>query len=631
LVRASVHGVELGWRPPHGGPKATGYVVLRGGKRIGKTGRLKFTDRHVRAGKTYRYTVRAHDKAGDMGRPSRTLRVHIPAASGPGAGGPSGAPVGVHASALSNTQIAVGWSPPGGKLRVAAYDVYRDGTLAGSVTGRAYVDSNLAPGTTYSYQVDARDVAGHRSPRSAVAKATTAVGPSLPVQMTQAMVDRMFWRAGFGPSAADRQQWIGRRVDELVDHFLTSPQSYPATPTPPTNGGLPLDPLASNDDLVMEWLYRMQTAVNPFTERLTLFWHRHFAVSRSSGIAGQWLLAYRNRLARYGALAANPQASFRALALEMTTQDGAMSYFLTGYSNVKAHPNENYAREFMELFCLGVHDALGNPNYAQSDVTQLARAFTGWHLDFAPASPTYGQTSFDASEFDGGVKTFLGHTGAFTAVQAVDVVLGHPSHAPYMITKLWHEFILAPVPPATLADLIATYTAGGQLLLVPLLRKILTHPLMFESLDEPNMIKPPVVYYVGVVKAMDAPLRDYWPAQTLTGMQQLLYNPPNVAGWEGGLSWLNTSTIAQRFDALISLQHLKYKTSFVDEGGSGETSQQAFDRAYAAVGGPWLSPATRQLLLAFSASTPSSDVYKRRERQYALRAFMLGGPDAQVM
>jgi uncharacterized protein (DUF1800 family) len=477
----------------------------------------------------------------------------------------------------------------------------------------------------------ARDAAGNRSARSATARATTAVGPNLPATMTQPMVDRVFWRAGFGPSAADRTAWVGQPVTALVDHLLTTQQSYPPTDTPPTVSGQPIDPLASNSDLVIEWLYRMLTGVNPLTERLTFFWHRHFAVSRSSGIPPEWLLAYRNRLQRYGDLAANPNASFRALALEMTTGDGAMSYFLTGDENVKGEPNENYAREFMELFTLGVQDAAGNPNYSQQDVEQLARAFTGWKLDQAPASPTYGQTSFNAGEFDGGTKTILGQTGAFTAAQAVDIVLSQPVHAPFLITELWHEFILAPVPPATLTDLVATYTAGGQLLLAPLIRKILSHPLLFESLDEPNMIKPPVIYYVGLVKAMDAPLQDYWPAQTLNDSQQLPYDPPNVAGWEGGLSWLNTSTVAARFDAVISSQWLKYKVNFIDEGGPGETAQQAFDRAFAAVGQPWLSAQTGQLLLTFAATTPSSDVNKRRERQYALRGFMLAGPDAQVM
>jgi uncharacterized protein (DUF1800 family) len=547
-----------------------------------------------------------------------------------------GTPRRLRATAVSAGAVTLSWNAAKHGPKAAGYDVLRDGTRIATTRRHAYTDRHVRAGRLYEYRIRAYDEARRTGPSTkALAVKVPAHraqrGTQPPATMNQAMVDRIFWRAGFGPSAADRARWVGQPVSSLVDHFLSTAQAYPPADTPPTVSGQPIDPVASNDDLVIEWLYRMVTAVNPLTERLTFFWHRHFAVARSSGIPPQWLLGYRNRLQRYGDLAAHPDASFRALALEMTTQDGAMSYFLTGDLNVAGQPNENYAREFMELFTLGVQDAQGNPNYSQQDVEELARAFTGWTLDQAPASPTYGQTRFNPGSFDARTKRILGKTGAFTAAESVDIVLSQRAHAPFLITKLWHEFILAPIPPVTLADLIATYTAGDQLLLAPLIRKILTHPLMFESLGEPNMIKPPVVYYVGLIKAMDAPLQDYWPAQTLDNSQQLPYDPPNVAGWEGGLSWLNTSTVAARFDAVISSQWLKYKTNYIDEGGPGETGRQAFDRAYAATVEPWLSPQTEQLLLTFANTTASSDVYGRRERQYALRAFMLAGPDAQVM
>jgi uncharacterized protein (DUF1800 family) len=445
------------------------------------------------------------------------------------------------------------------------------------------------------------------------------------------MVDRMFWRAGFGPSPADRTAWTGQPVSALVAHLLSTAQSYPPPDHPPTVSGQPIDPLRSEDDLVIEWLTRMQTGVNPLTERLTFFWHRHFAVALSSGIPFQWLLAYRNRLQRYGDLAATPTASFRDLALEMTTADGAMSYFLTGSLNVAGAPNENYAREFMELFTLGVTDAAGRPNYSQTDVAETARAYTGWQLNWNPSSPGYGQVTFEPGYFDAGTKTFLGQTGAFDAAQAVDIVLARPAHAPFLMTKLWSEFIVTPIPGAALADLVATYTAGGALQIAPVISKILNHPLMFESLGAPNMVKPPVVFYVGLIRAMDAPMQDYWPRQTLRNCGQVPYDPPNVAGWEGGLSWLDTSSVAARFDSAISSQYCLYHSKYIDPGPAGETAQQAFNRAYLAVAQPWLASDTRRLLLDFAQTTRSDTAQTRRERQYALRAFMLAGPDAQVM
>jgi len=556
-VRRSINAIVLAWRAPLAGARPSRYEVLRDGKPIGRTTHRGFTDVHVRRGKRYRYSVRAL-RTRATGPVSRTLSVTVPRRDV----NPPTAPRGVRAAVTAPLAVLVSWKPARDDVGVAAYDVLRNGVLVVSVAGRTYrhLDTGLASGTSYGYEVVARDAAGNAGRRSARVKVKTAPpGWLVPRTLTAAMVDRLWWRAGFGPLPAERQQWTGRLHSELVDFFLSAQQSYAPTIHPPTNGGRPLDPLADDNDLVMEWLDRMQRATNPLSERLTFFWHRHFAVSRDAGIAAEWLLAYRDRLARAGDLAKDPSASFRSLALAMTTDDGAMSYFLTSYQNVKGRPNENYAREFMELFCLGVRDAQGNANYTQTDVEELARAFTGWKLNFTPGSPQYGATSLSPSSFDGGTKTFLGRTGSFDATAAVDVVLAHPSHAPFLVTKLWKEFIVAPLPPATLDELVGLYTAGGKLTLAPVVRRILLDPLIFESLDEPNMIKPPVVFTVGVLRAMDVPMRDYWARRSLDAQQQLPYHPPNVAGWEGGLSWLNTSTVAARFDWLVACQNLKYQ------------------------------------------------------------------------
>ncbi|MCW2966812.1 MAG: hypothetical protein JWM71_584, partial [Solirubrobacteraceae bacterium] len=455
--------------------------------------------------------------------------------------------------------------------------------------------------------------------------------------LTTAMVDRLFWRAGFGPSAADRQTWTGQTVSDLVDHFLETPQQLSATSTPPTTqSGQPIDPLATDDELVMEWLDTMQRAQNPFTERLAFFWHRHWAVSRQEGIPAEWLLTYRNLLRSYADVAANPDASFRSMALDMTTNSGAMSDFLTLWANQKGQVNENYAREFMELFTLGVVDAAGNPNYTQTDVSQLAKAFTGWRLDQDPNSATYGGVSYGGpSFFDASTKTIFGQTASFTAAQAIDLVLARPSHGPYLVRKLWGEFISQPIPQATLDDLVGTYTAGGALKLKPLLRGILTDPLLFASLDEPDMIKPPLVLTVGVLKALDVPMRWFWIPDVMNDMQQRPYNPPNVAGWEGGLSWLNTNTAQARFELVLRSLYLKHRgysgVSSPVADVPGETAPQAYDRAYAAVGSPWLSPGTVSALQTMASSMASASVAARAQRQYALRAYMLAGPDAQVM
>ncbi len=141
--------------------------------------------------------------------------------------------------------------------------------------------------------------------------------------------------------------------------------------------------------------------------------------------------------------------------------------------------------------------------------------------------------------------------------QAIDMVLAHPNHAQFLIRKLWAEFIASPIPQATLDALATAYRTSGYQL-KPVIRGILTHPLIFESLDEPNLIKPPIVYLVGVLRAMGVPMKGNYMTGAMTNMQQRPYRPPNVAGWEGGISWLNTNTVQGRFDLIVRAQYLLY-------------------------------------------------------------------------
>jgi uncharacterized protein (DUF1800 family) len=541
-----------------------------------------------------------------------------------------GTPQHLHTRAVTPSLVSLTWGGVHPHPRHLVYEVYRNGRHVATPHHHAlFNDHGVKPLRVYRYRVRARvgRVTGRwsrtltvRTPSVAPYKPPINMGP--PSQtLTQAMVDRLFWRAGFGPSATDRQNWIGKPPSALVDWFLSAPYALRPTSTPPTNKGAAIDPLASDEELQMEWLDRMQRSLNPLPERMTFFWHRHFAVSRDAGVPAKLLLAYRDRLRRYSDFAANPDASFHDLAVEMTTQDAAMSLYLTGYLNQKNKPNENYAREFMELFCLGVTDAGGNPNYSQTDVRELARAFTGYALDQAA-----GTVSFKPGQFDTGVKTILGQTGSFDAPGAVNVVLAHPNHAPFLVRKLWSEFIQAPIPADALAPIVSAYVSSG-FKLVPLLKGILNHPLIFDSLGESPLTKPPVVYAVGVLRALDAPLRDRTQTDSLYNMQQQPYHPPNVAGWEGGLSWMTTATSVARFDLVGRCQALLPAVADVP----GETAQAAFDRAYATSGSPWISGDTRAALLAYAQQVPAQTAPQRRARQKGLTAFILGGPDGQVM
>jgi uncharacterized protein (DUF1800 family) len=575
VAKVGSTAVTLRWKAPKGAKPAL-YQVVRNGRVVARTTHLSYTDRHVKAGHTYRYAVRGVDKHGRRGNISDAVRVKVP----------------------KKKSVPSTGSPP------------------------------LPPVTP------------------------TPPGPA-PELLSTAMVDRLFWRAAFGPTPDQRAYWTGRPRAELVDWMLNMPPSRQAIAPPPlTSGNATIDPLASDDEMVMEWLDQMQRVDNGLPERLAFFWHRHWAISIEGGIPGVWMLNYRNRLRTYADLPGNPGLSFRSIAYDMTTADGAMSAWLNGSSNVKGSPNENYAREFMELFCLGPNGPDGNPNYTQADVAGLARAFTGWYLEWDDTKPAYGQVAFSAPRFETRVKTFLGTTipaisgrpanaadGPAAVNKAVDVVLAHPNHAQFLIRKLWAEFIASPIPQATLDDLVAQYRNSGYGIR-PVIRGILMNPLIFESLAEPNLVKPPVVYAVGVLRALGAPMKGGHLRQALDNMQQRPYMPPNVAGWEGGMAWLNSNTVQARFDTVVRAQYLKYSTYYPGQAVPTipvESAQATFDRAYAAAGSPWLSDGTRSQLMAYANAAPvgstnqTTQANQRRQRFYTLQALMLGGPDAQVM
>ena len=190
------------------------------------------------------------------------------------------------------------------------------------------------------------------------------------------------------------------------------------------------------------------------------------------------------------------------------------------------------------------HAITGAKNYSENDVAQLAKSFTGYYLN--DKDPDNVQVIYDGNRFYNGPKSIFGKLGNYNTDSVVDLVLTHDSHAPYIVKKLWGEFMPTPPPTPVLQQLAADYTAGGRKI-KPLVRSILTNPQLFESIDEPNMIKPPVVFVSGVLRALGLGVTSSGPADYMDSMGQLPYFPPTVAGWEGGLSWLNTNTALARF------------------------------------------------------------------------------------
>ncbi|HXG11921.1 MAG TPA: DUF1800 domain-containing protein, partial [Gemmataceae bacterium] len=292
-----------------------------------------------------------------------------------------------------------------------------------------------------------------------------------------------------------------------------------------------VQPGAADDALQAWWLYRLIGTPFPFRERMTLFWHNHFATSVAK-VQQFALMKKQNLLLRKHAL-----GKFGPFLLEIS-KDPAMLIWLDSNTNVKGRPNENYARELMELFSLGVG------NYTETDIREAARAFTGWH--------TNGQEfTFNRYQHDDGPKTVLGQTGNWDGGDVVRIVLEQPAAARFLVRKLYRHFVSeAEPPPDNLLEPLADRFRKSDYDIADLMGVILRSRLFFSEHAYRQRIKSPVEYVVGMLRALEARpdsasgLRGL-PAAT-AGLGQTLFAPPNVKGWEGGKTWLNSATVLAR-------------------------------------------------------------------------------------
>jgi uncharacterized protein (DUF1800 family) len=322
--------------------------------------------------------------------------------------------------------------------------------------------------------------------------------------------------------------------------------------------------------------------------------------------------------------------SFETLALEVT-KNPAMLVFLSGLENRRGRPNENYARELMELFTLGADRGA----YSETDVRELARALTGWRADWSDAAGGFINFRFDPNRYDTGTKSLWAGTpharsGAFGWQDAVRLCLNHPMHAEFFVRKLWSYFIPTPPSDETRASLQALYVSSG-FQIRPVVEAILLHPDLYAP--SAPMVKPPVVYNAGLLRLRNRPIQtDAWAWLGDMAGQQVFY-PPNVSGWNDN-GWLDTSTLRGRWS--IASYVLRPEEVPGDGYSTTETPAEAVDKALAFWDRPAITPETRAELLRFAqASIPptlaSWELGRMRAyRQNALRHLVVASPDFQT-
>ncbi len=276
------------------------------------------------------------------------------------------------------------------------------------------------------------------------------------------------------------------------------------------------------------WIEEMRVTPSPLTERMTLFWHNHFVSS------AQKVRYARLMYAQNATLRANALGNFGTL-LHAASKDPAMLVYLDGAQSRKQQPNENFAREGMELF------TLGEGHYTEQDIKEAARAFTGWSVD-----RDTGAYRYRPALHDNGVKAVFGRSGNLDGDAVLDLILERPETARFIVAKLWREFI-SPEPDPREVERIAQVLREHDYDLQPALRALFLSPAFWAEDNRGTLVKSPVELVVGTLRQLEVEPSASLPfAVAVAGMGQTLFAPPNVKGWPGGEVWINSTTLLAR-------------------------------------------------------------------------------------
>jgi uncharacterized protein (DUF1800 family) len=432
-----------------------------------------------------------------------------------------------------------------------------------------------------------------------------------------AQAERLLWRAGFGPRRGEATALAARGLDSAVLSLTRPGRERLVGRAARDEKGRPLAPRDAFGHDHLWWLDRMVRTSRPLVERMTLVWHDWFATTNAE-VGSQKFMLRQNTLFRTHAL-----GSFRDL-LEGVTTDPAMLLFLSGVFSTKDAPNENYGRELMELFTLGPYNG-----YSERDVRQQARALTGWTADYKP-SIGFHRFHFEPRLHDAGTKTIFGNRGRFNWKDACRLCLEHPAHGRFFVRKLWSYFVPTPPSRTTERALIALYRRRGYAVR-PIVEAILRHPDLYRG---PTMVKPPVVYTAGMLRALGRRVTpDYFLITYLAG--QTLFYPPNVAGWPDE-RWLDSAKFLGRWLTATTALSAGALNPERAAGKLPANPAQLLARAIKTTGSPRIRTDTRNRLLAFArhALADAGDDYERAVHPVlvynALRQLLFVCPDYQT-
>lgn len=394
------------------------------------------------------------------------------------------------------------------------------------------------------------------------------LSPLPPREFTPQAAAHLLWRAGFGGTWDQAEELaalgLDAAVDRIVDFAPSSALAAPECAALPAESqrafeerlkALPEEARQQERNLRYEaergriralkiwWLDRMLAsapggAIPPLEEKLTLFWHSHFASGFEDKIERTYPLWRQNQTFRALAAGAFPDQ------LNALIRDPAMLVWLDNAQSHRRNPNENFARELMELFSLGVG------RYSEKDVQEAARALTGYGVEREDWTFRFRDEAHDPDE-----KTVLGRTGPLRGEDVTALLCEQPAAAEFMARKFLDFFVCTGPDPAMIAPVATVYRDAG-LQLRPLLHTLFRSKLFYSERARNAVVKSPVLLAVGALKAMRAPLpADGLILGALRVMGQDLFFPPDVNGWPGGADWINSNTLLVRYNFANFLMH----------------------------------------------------------------------------
>jgi uncharacterized protein (DUF1800 family) len=377
-------------------------------------------------------------------------------------------------------------------------------------------------------------------------------------------IRHLYSRAGFGLRFEDLRMAQHSTVKQAVDQLFKASEDI--KPLDIIAGNINYKDFLNKDTLTRKmflqeqrqqekglnvyWINQMSTSNAQLLEKMTLFWHNHFACRTQNA----WYAQQLNNIHRENAL-----GNFRTMLLAVSKAP-AMLQFLNNQQNQKNHPNENFARELMELF------TIGRGNYTEQDVKESARAFTGWSFNkegFFTARPNL---------HDAGEKTFLGNTGNFGGEDIINMLLAKKETARFICNKLY-KYLVNETPDIVHVNAMADVLYNSKYELKPLLNYVFTADWFYADKNIGNMIKAPVEFIVGLNRQFYVEYKN--PDVILQferTLGQVLFYPPNVAGWPGGKNWIDSSSLMYR----IKIPSTVLNDGVIDFSGKADPEDEAF-------------------------------------------------------